>query len=59
MQLRHLSGKVLREGTEMLLIFRVNGKYYPATDFNCEIMDTWLHTGNKKYLDNLENEMED
>lgn len=53
-----LTGKVIRKGAEMLVIFRVFGKYYPATDHNCEVMDTYMHTGDEKYLDKLENEME-
>lgn len=57
-KLRQLSGKVVRKGAEMLLIFKVNGKYYPATEYNAECFETYLHTGDEFYLSQLEAEME-
>lgn len=57
-KLRQLSGKVVRDGAEILLVFKVAGKYYPATDFNSEIMDAYMHTGDEQYLSQLEAEME-
>lgn len=57
-KLRQLSGKVVRKGAEMLLIFKVNGKYYPATEYNSECFETYLHTGDEFYLSQLEAEME-
>lgn len=57
-KLRQLSGKVVKQGAEILLIFKVAGKYYPATDYNTELFETYLHTGDEKYLSQLEAEME-
>lgn len=57
-RIKQLSGKVVRKGAEILLVFKVSGKYYPATDYNCELMETYLHTGDENYLTKLENEME-
>lgn len=53
-----LSGKVLRKDAEVILIFRVGGKYYPATQDNTELFETYLHTGDETLLDQLTNEME-
>lgn len=57
-KLRQLSGKVVRRNAEVLLIFKVDGKYYPATEYNSECFETYLHTGDEKYLSQLEAEME-
>lgn len=59
--LKHLvkvSGKVVREGAEVIIIFKVQGKYYPATDHNANVMDTYIHTGDKALLNQFENEVE-
>lgn len=56
--LKGFAGKVIREGAEIIIIFKVNDKYYPATDANADIMDTFLHTGDKVLLDQLEDEVE-
>lgn len=53
-----LVGKILRKDTEMIMIFRVGGKYYPATEANCRIFETYMHTGDSKLLTQLENELE-
>lgn len=53
-----MSGKVVREGAEVIIIFKVNGKYYPATNGNNEVMDAYLHTGDPIYLNQFENEVE-
>lgn len=53
-----LVGKVWRKNAEVVLIFRVGGKYYPATDSNKEAFETYLHTGDELYLQALENELE-
>jgi hypothetical protein len=58
-KLRQLVGKVIKKDAEMFIVFRVKGKYYPATDNNCEVMDTYMHTGDEFWLDNLEDELED
>jgi len=36
----------------------VSGKYYPATDANKEVFETYLHTGDEAILEQLENELE-
>lgn len=53
-----LVGKILRKDAEVIMIFRVGGKYYPATEANCRIFETYMHTGDEKYLVTLENELE-
>lgn len=52
-----LVGKVMRKGAEVILIFKVDGKYYPATDYNKELFETYLHTGDQSLLTKLENEL--
>lgn len=44
--------------TEVIMIFRVEGKYYPATDHNCRLYENYMHTGDNKFLEQLEHEME-
>lgn len=53
-----LVGKVMRTKAEVLTIFRVDGKYYPATGENCELFESYLHTGDEFYLSGLTNELE-
>jgi hypothetical protein len=53
-----ISGKVIRKNAEVLLIFKVNGKYYPATDENAEYFESYLKTGDEFYLTGLTNEMD-
>lgn len=53
-----LVGKVWRKKAEVLLIFRVDGRYYPATGENAELFETYLHTGDEFYLMALTNELE-
>lgn len=52
------TGKVVREGAEVIIIFKVQGKYYPATQWNSEVMDTYMHTGEKALLNQFEDEVE-
>ena len=56
--MNQLVGKVMRKNAEVIIVFRVKGKYYPATDYNSELFETYLHTGDESYLDKLENELE-
>jgi len=56
--LMKIAGRVIHKDAEVILIFRVRGKLYPSTEHNSEIMDAYMHTGDKKYLKGLENEME-
>lgn len=57
-KMAQLVGKVMRKNAEVITIFKVDGKYYPATGANAEIFETYLHTGDESILDNLENELE-
>lgn len=52
-----LVGKIMRTKAEVITIFRVDGKYYPATGENCEAFEAYLHTGDEKYLEGLTNEI--
>ena len=36
------------------LVFNINGKQYRGTPYNCEVMDAYMHTGDSKYLSQLE-----
>lgn len=54
----NLSGTVMRKNAEVILIFKVSGKYYPATGHNKELFETYLHTGDEALLDKLTNELE-
>lgn len=56
--MNQLVGKVMRKNAEVIIVFRVNGKYYPATEYNSELFETYLHTGDEQYLQQLENEVE-
>lgn len=55
--MNQLVGKVMRKNAEVIIVFRVNGKYYPATEYNSELFETYLHTGDELYLQQLENEV--
>lgn len=57
-RMAQLVGKIVREGAEILIVYRILGKYYPATDFNCQQIEAYMHTGDEIYLLNLEHEME-
>lgn len=57
-KMTQLVGKVYRKDAEVLLIFKVGDKYYPATEYNAECFETYLHTGDELYLLSLENELE-
>lgn len=53
-----LVGRVMRKNAEVILLFKVDGKYYPATDHNKELFETYLHTGNENLLNQLDNELD-
>lgn len=57
-KLIQIAGKVMRKDNEIILIFRIGKKYFPATEYNRECMETYWHTGNEQYLSKLENELE-
>lgn len=52
-----LVGKVMRKNAEVITIFRVGNKYYPADEYNSQIFETYLHTGDESVLDKLEHEI--
>lgn len=52
-----LVGKIMRKDAEVIIIFRVGGKYYPATQDNAEAFEAYLHTGDELYLQGLTNEI--
>jgi hypothetical protein len=52
-----LVGKVMRKNAEVITLFKVDGKYYPATGDNCEAFEAYLHTGDELYLMSLTNEI--
>lgn len=56
-KMSQLVGKIMRKNAEVILIFRVGGKYYPATEENAEAFETYLHTGDELYLQALTNEI--
>lgn len=58
-QVRSIAGKVVRRNAVAIeIIFKVAGKEYPADEYNSELVETYLHTGDAFYLDKLENELE-
>jgi hypothetical protein len=57
-QMVSISGRVVREDAEVIIIFKVQGKYYPATDHNNDAMDAYIHTGDPIYLNMFEKEVE-
>lgn len=42
----------------VIIIFKIQGKYYPANEVNTELFETYLHTGDQKYLQALTDEVE-
>lgn len=53
-----LVGKIVRGiDAEVIMIFRVGKKYYKATGHNAELFETYLHTGDGKWLKGLTNEV--
>lgn len=57
-KMAQLVGKVYRKKAEVILVFKVDGKFYPATEENAELFETYLHTGDEFYLSGLTNELE-
>lgn len=56
-KMAQLAGKVMRKNAEVIMIFKVDGKYFPATGENAELFETYLHTGDEFYLSGLTNEI--
>jgi hypothetical protein len=40
------------------MIFKVGDHYFPATEYNSELFEAYLHTGDEFYLSALTDEME-
>lgn len=57
-KMSQLVGKIMRDKAEVIIIFRVGDKYYPATDENAEAFEAYLHTGDELYLQSLTNEVQ-
>ena len=57
-KMAQLVGKIYRKKAEVIMIVRVGGKYYPATDENAQAFEAYLHTGDEIYLKSLTNELE-
>lgn len=51
-------GKIVRRSAEIIMVFKVDGRYYAADDHNKELFEAYLHTGDTMYLDQLEGEIE-
>lgn len=49
-----IAGKVIRENSLVKIVFAYKGKYYPHDEHNGELVDAYLHTGDKSYLEQLE-----
>ena len=57
-KLSQLVGKIIRKDAAVIMIFKVGDKYYPATEYNSELFESYLHTGDEFFLSALQNEME-
>lgn len=51
-----INGKVIRSAGKVQLVFKYGNQYYPHTERNGELIDAYLHTGDKSYLEQLEGE---
>jgi hypothetical protein len=51
-------GRIIRKDAVVIMIYKVRGKYYPATQHNSEVMDAYMHTGDPTYLDKFEDPVE-
>lgn len=56
--IRGFTGRMVRKDAEVIMFFKVRGKYYPATQTNCEVMDAYMHTNDEAYLNQFEDEVE-
>jgi len=57
-KMSQLVGKIMLKNAEVIMVFRVGGKYYPATEENTQQFEAYLHTGDEVYLQGLTNELE-
>lgn len=56
--IKSFGGRMIRKDAQVIMIYKVRGKYYPATENNNEAMDAYMHTGDPQFLDNFEDEVE-
>lgn len=56
--IKSFGGRMIRKDAQVIMIFKVRGKYYPATQTNSEAMDAYMHTGDPSFLDKFEDEVE-
>lgn len=56
--IRSFGGRMIRKDAQVIMIFKVRGKYYPATQHNSDAMDAYMHTGDPTFLDKFEDEVE-
>lgn len=56
--IRQLTGRVWRGDSGVILIIRVGDKYYPATEQNASLFESYLRDGNEQVLENLSHELE-
>lgn len=52
-----IAGRVLNTGVEIITLVKVDGRYYAMSQSNAELMDTYLHTGDSVYLEQLTDEI--
>lgn len=57
-KLKQLVGRIYRKNAEVIMIFKVGKSYYPATEYNSELFEAYLHTGDEFYLSALKDEIE-
>lgn len=53
-----VTGRVIKQAGDMLVVFKIMGRYYPAIEFNCDIVDAYWKTGDKNVLRHLKHEVE-
>ena len=58
MNTKSIAGRVIKVDAEAIIVFRVGNKYYPSTNRNKELFETYLHTGDPIYLNDLEQEVQ-
>lgn len=56
--MNQIVGKIYRKDAEVIIFFRVKNKYYPATEYNSQLFESYLHTGDPKYLKDLKDEIQ-
>lgn len=52
-----VAGRVLNTGVEIITFVKYKDRYYAMSQENADLMDTYLHTGDYTYLDQLSDEI--